>query len=181
LGAKLIDDARRDDEVVRIGERFGVARATLQAVCEAQAAAELSQVFQPSELEQECGVVRVVEPVVETRGEVVCARGRRDAFDVGREFCRFAQRVGGDEFSPAADECGRRGEREERVVLDGQERIDVCGVERGVELVCEEEVRSARRASRKDEGAAERESLCVLLEGETLECAAVVVEGVGVP
>jgi hypothetical protein len=45
LRAQLVDRARREDEVVRVGERVRVARAALQALGEAQAAAELTQVL----------------------------------------------------------------------------------------------------------------------------------------
>src|SRR5437763_11251690 len=95
LRAKLVDERGREDEVVRVGERFGVALATLQAVGEAQAAAELAEVLRAAELEEEGGVVRRRVVVVEARGESVRARGCGDALDEGREIGRASCRERG--------------------------------------------------------------------------------------
>lgn len=120
LRAQLVDEGRREDEVVGVGERVCVSLAALQGVGEAQSAGELPEVLRAAELEEESPVVARGEVVVEAGGEGAVAGRSADELDVGGEFGGRVGRRGGRLEAPAC-EGGRRGEWEERVLLDGDE------------------------------------------------------------
>lgn len=89
--------------------------------------------------------------MIEAREEGARALRRRDGGDEGREFGGRV-RLCGVEFGAASGERRGRREREERVLPDGDERVDEGRVERSVELVRSEKERarssSHRRAGR---------------------------------
>ena len=187
LRAQLVDGRVREDEVVRVGQRVGVAPPALEALREPEAAAELSQVPRAAELEEEGGVVRRVVGVVEARGEGGRVKRGRDSFDEGRELGGRVRRRGLRlEASPG--ERRRERERERRVAFDGDERVHKRRVEHVVALVGGEEVCAAAAvvSGRAEDdcgqaqGAAEREGRAVLLERQSREPAPVVVPGVRV-
>jgi hypothetical protein len=124
LKAKLVNDRRREDEVVSVGDGVRVALAALQRVGESEAAAELPKVLRARALEENRAVVRLREVVVETRAEGVRAQRRRDALDEGREFGGRVGR-GGRRLEASARESGRRRQRERVVLKDGDERVCV--------------------------------------------------------
>ena len=122
LRAQLIDDARRADEVIRVGERVGMARAALQRVGEARAPAELSEVSAAPALIEKRAVVEFGKVVVGARGEVARAKRRAHVRDERREFGGLVSGIVGRGFRAARRERGRRGQRETRVRRDGNER-----------------------------------------------------------
>ena len=85
LHARLIDEGRRENDIVGVGNGISVSRLAEQRFCQTIAAAKLPQIILPAQLVKNGPVVQVGKLVIDARSQGVILNGGRDTGDKRRD------------------------------------------------------------------------------------------------